>query len=172
MQSPGARALLRGEFAAAPRTLLDILRSTAEDNPQSSALTDSDGSLSYRELLRAVNASAARLVVAGVRRGDRVGIRIPSGGRVLYISILAVMLAGASYVPVDADDPEERAEMVFGEADVVGIVGADGMLAPRGTVLATRDDPEDTPTLGTPTGSITPIDPVLPTDDAWVIFTS
>ena len=172
MQSPGARALLRGEFAAAPRTLLDILRSTAEDNPQSSALTDAEGSLSYRELLRAVNASAARLVVAGVRRGDRVGIRIPSGGRVLYISILAVMLAGASYVPVDADDPEERAELVFGEADVVGIVGADGLLTARGERLVSRDEPEDTPTLGTPTGSIAPIDPVLPSDDAWVIFTS
>jgi non-ribosomal peptide synthetase-like protein len=168
--SPGIFA--RSEFAPPARTLLDVLRDTAEANPQSSALTDADGSLSYRELLRAVNASAARLVVAGVRRGDRVGIRIPSGSRILYISILAVLLAGASYVPVDADDPEERAEMVFGEADVVAIVGTDGVLVPRGDALATRDEAEDTPTLGTPTGSITPIDPVLPTDDAWVIFTS
>ncbi len=173
MQSESPRALVsRADRASAPRTLLDVLRATAEENPQSSALTDADGSLSYRELLRAVNTSAARLVVAGVRRGDRVGIRIPSGGRILYISILAVMLAGASYVPVDADDPEERAEMVFGEADVVGVVGADGLLVARGDALASRDEPEDTPTLGTPTGSISPIDPVLPSDDAWVIFTS
>jgi non-ribosomal peptide synthetase-like protein len=162
----------RADQAASSRTLLDILRETAEANPQSSALTDTEGSLSYRELLRAVNASAARLVVAGVRRGDRVGIRIPSGGRILYVSILAVLLSGASYVPVDADDPDERAEMVFGEAGVVGIVGADGNLVPRGTLLATRGEPDETPTLGTPTGSITPIDPVVPTDDAWIIFTS
>jgi len=173
MQSRSAPGLLeRAEFAPPPRTLLDILRETAEANPQSSALTDADGSLSYRELLRAVNASAARLVVAGVRRGDRVGIRIPSGGRLLYISILAAMLAGASYVPVDADDPEERAELVFGEANVVGVVGADGLLVARGRILETRGEPEDTPTLGTPTGSISPIDPVLPSDDAWIIFTS
>ena len=173
MQSHSARALiLAADLAAAPRTLMDVLRETAETNPQSSALTDSEGSLSYRELLRAVNQSAARLVTAGVRRGDRVGIRVPSGGRILYISILAAMLAGASYVPVDADDPDERAEMVFGEADVVGVVGADGALVPRGSRLQTRGEPEETPTLGTPTGSITPIDPVLPSDDAWVIFTS
>jgi len=173
MQSQGPRALLRtDELAAPPRTLLDILRETAEANPQSSALADSEGSLSYRELLRAVNASAARLVVAGVRRGDRVGIRIPSGGRVLYVSILAVLLAGASYVPVDADDPDERAEMVFGEADVVGVIGADGLLVPRGDTLEARDEPEDTPTLGSPTGSIPAINPVQPSDDAWIIFTS
>jgi non-ribosomal peptide synthetase-like protein len=164
--------LLAGDRAAPPRTLLDILRETAEANPQSSALTDEDGSLSYRELLRAVNASAARLVIAGVRRGDRVGIRIPSGGRILYVSILATLVAGASYVPVDADDPEERAEMVFAEADVVGVVGADGLLVPRGHALEARDEPEDVPTLGTPTGSIAVIDSVLPSDDAWVIFTS
>jgi non-ribosomal peptide synthetase-like protein len=173
MQSPSSSGILaRSQFATPSRTLLDILRETAEANPQSSALTDFAGSLSYRELLRAVNASAARLVVAGVRRGDRVGIRIPSGTRILYISILAVMLAGASYVPVDADDPDERAQLVFDEADVVGTVGADGALTARGSTLQMRDEPEETPTLGTPTGSITAIDTALPTDDAWVIFTS
>jgi non-ribosomal peptide synthetase component F len=173
MDDPSARAvLLSGGLAAEPRTLIDVLRQTAENNPQSSALTDGDGSLSYRELVRAVNASAARLVVAGVRRGDRVGIRIPSGGRILYISILAVLVAGAAYVPVDADDPEERAELVFSEADVVGIVGADGLLVPRGDALDSRDEADDTPSLGSPTGSIAVVDPVLPTDDAWIIFTS
>ena len=173
MQGNAGRALLLSDdLAPAPRTLLDVLRDSAETNPQSSALTDSEGSISYRELLRAVNASAARLVVAGVRRGDRVGIRIPSGGRILYISILAVLLAGASYVPVDADDPEERADLVFGEAGVVGVVGADGLIVARGEVLTSRGEPDETPTLGTPTGSITPIDPVLPSDDAWIIFTS
>jgi non-ribosomal peptide synthetase-like protein len=167
--------LLAADLAAPPRTLIDILRHSAETNPQSSALTDAEGSLSYRELVRAVNASAARLVVAGVRRGDRVGIRIPSGTRTLYISILAVLLAGASYVPVDSDDPEERAEMVFTEAAVVGIVGADGLIAPRGDVLAGRDPDDETldsPSLGSPTGSIAAVDVVRPTDDAWVIFTS
>src|ERR1700742_1898585 len=117
--------LLDGDRAAPARTLIDILRATSEANPQSSAIADAEGALSYRELMRAVNAAAARLVVAGVGRGDRVGIRIPSGGRLLYISILAVMLTGASYVPVDADDPQERADTVFRESGVLGFIGAD-----------------------------------------------
>ena len=51
-------------------------------------------------------------------RGDRVGVRMPSGSCELYVAILAVLAAGAAYVPVDADDPEERARLVFGEAAV------------------------------------------------------
>ena len=53
---------------------------------------------------------------AGVGRGDRVGIRMPSGSYALYVAILSTLAAGAAYVPVDADDPAERAELVFGEA--------------------------------------------------------
>ena len=37
-------------------------------------------------------------------------------------SILAVLLVGAAYVPVDADDPDERARLVFGEAKVAGVL--------------------------------------------------
>ena len=46
----------------------------------------------------------------GVGVGDRVGIRIASGTADLYIAILGVLAAGAAYVPVDADDPDERAD--------------------------------------------------------------
>ncbi len=169
--------LLSSNRTPDPRTLIDVLRETAEQNPQASALADAEGTLSYRELLREVSAAAARLSLAGVRRGDRVGIRIPSGTRVLYVSILATMAAGASYVPVDADDPEERAALVFGEAKVVGVIGDGGVFTPRADLaaaaLADREPPTaGIPTLGTPTGSLPMVATVTPDDDAWVIFTS
>ncbi len=123
--------LARGAHAPAPRTLLDVLTETATTHPDALALEDPDGTLDYRALLAAVHAQADDLARRGVRRGDRVGVRIPSGGRDLYVSILAVLAAGAAYVPVDADDPEERATLVFGEADVVGVIGAGGVLADR-----------------------------------------
>ena len=50
----------------------------------------------------------------GIGRGDRVGVRMPSGTAELYVAILGVLAAGAAYVPVDVDDPDERAETVFG----------------------------------------------------------
>ena len=68
---------------------------------------------------------------------------------------MAVLLAGGAYVPVDADDPDERARLVFGEAAVVAVIGADLAVEARsvGAVPRPREDPS-------------------PDDDAWVIFTS
>jgi hypothetical protein len=53
----------------------------------------------------------------------KVGVRIPSGTNDLYIAILALYVR-AAYVPVDADDPDERARLVFEEAGVAGILRA------------------------------------------------
>ncbi|WP_242088166.1 Pls/PosA family non-ribosomal peptide synthetase [Curtobacterium sp. DN_7.5] len=152
--------LARGAHAPAPRTLLDVLTETATTHPDALALEDPDGTLDYRALLGAVHAQADDLARRGVRRGDRVGVRIPSGGRDLYVSVLAVLAAGAAYVPVDADDPEERASLVFGEAGVVGVIGAGGVLADRQGAPLPVTDPAASAEL-----------PRLE-DDAWIIFTS
>ena len=108
----------RSSEAPPPRTLIDILRETSARYPEASALEDTDGALSYAELVAHAGRTAARLNAHGVRRGDRVGVRMASGSRDLYVAILGIMMAGAAYVPVDADDPPERAELVFGEAGV------------------------------------------------------
>ena len=181
----GQAVLDRGADAASPRTLIDILTATAERHPDALALEDALGGISYRRLLRQVLAQAAELRTHGVRRGDRVGVRIPSGTRELYLAILAIMAAGAAYVPVDADDPEERAELVFGEAGVVGVIGAAGYvpvhpaLAGDGAdvVPLGSADPEpssDSPdAAGSPSTAGIPVVPrPTPKDDAWIIFTS
>src|SRR6185312_7563914 len=120
----------RRSAATLPRTLIDILRETAARFPEASAIEDADGALSYGELLAQVWRTAARLHEQGVRRGDRVGVRMPSGDRQLYLSILGVLAAGAAYVPVDADDPQERADLVFGEAGVRGVITGRGAYEP------------------------------------------
>ena len=164
----------RTSSAHEPRTLLDILRHTRAQHPQASAIEDADGALSYAELLALVDRTGARLRAHGVRRGDRVGIRMPSGSRDLYLAILSVMAAGAAYVPVDAEDPTERAELVFREAAVRGVIvgrGAYEATEPSAqqsipTDLFAGDDPH--PASRTiPIISSSTID-----DDAWVIFTS
>jgi non-ribosomal peptide synthetase-like protein len=149
--------LERAQRATPERTLVDIFRASVSAHPDALALEDAQGAISYRRLEKLVDAQAAQLAGSGVVRGDRVGIRIASGSRDLYVSILAVLFAGAAYVPVDADDPEERARLVFGEAGVVGIVGAGGVFEP----VAGRGRPA-TPGTAAPTAD----------DDAWIIFTS
>ncbi|MGW5524766.1 Pls/PosA family non-ribosomal peptide synthetase [Gordonia sp. NPDC003950] len=144
--------------ASAPRTLCDILDETAARYPDAPAIDDGDVIVSYSQLLAVIRRGADRLAAAGVRRGGRVGIRMPSGSRDLYTAILSTIYAGAAYVPVDADDPEERAELVFGEAGIDALVDAFG-------VHATNPDSDGlAPTIADVRPTVT--------DDAWIIFTS
>ncbi|MFI6868945.1 Pls/PosA family non-ribosomal peptide synthetase [Nocardia sp. NPDC050406] len=129
----GASPLLRAALAPPARTLVDILADVASTHPDAPAIDDGDAVLTYAELLAEIDLEVGKLAAAGVRKGDRVGVRMPSGTRALYVTILAVLHAGAAYVPVDADDPEERAQLVFGEARVSAIVTAAGIEIARAT---------------------------------------
>jgi non-ribosomal peptide synthetase-like protein len=157
----GPGLLLAGPAAPAPRTLLDILVASTRAWPEASALDDGEGALSYQELLARVLATAERLRAAGIGRGHRVGVRMPSGSRELYIAILAVIAAGAAYVPVDADDPQERADLVFGEADVAFVIDA---ATAKGLFAGVPPHPS--------TSAVPVVAPPTVDDDAWIIFTS
>ncbi|MEU8589202.1 Pls/PosA family non-ribosomal peptide synthetase [Streptomyces sp. NPDC048664] len=150
---PGGRARFLAASAAPPRTLVDVLDATVRAFPDEPALDDGRRSLTYRALAAEVENLRRRLADAGVGLGDRVGVRVPSGSNDLYVAILAVLAAGAAYVPVDAEDPDERADLVFGEARVRAVVGAGHRITVQGDpgVPAARPGAEH---------------------DAWIIFTS
>ncbi|MHA6759530.1 Pls/PosA family non-ribosomal peptide synthetase [Streptacidiphilus sp. PAMC 29251] len=153
--------------AAPARTLVDILDATVRLTPDAPAL-DADGAvLDYRGLRAAAVAVAARLSAGGTGPGDRVGVRIPSGTAALYTSILGVLLAGAAYVPVDVDDPDERAELIWQDAGVCAVLGPDGEFRPGPTAPGQGREGQGREGQGRE-GQKGP----EPTDDAWVIFTS
>ncbi|ANP54089.1 non-ribosomal peptide synthetase-like protein [Streptomyces griseochromogenes] len=149
----GDRARFSAGPAASPRTLVDVFDATVRSYPDEPALDDGTTSLTYRALAAEVERLRQRLAGAGVGLGDRVGVRVPSGTNELYVAILAVLAAGAAYVPVDAEDPDERAELVFGEAEVRAVIGAGHSLS----VQAGSGSPAGRPRTG---------------HDAWIIFTS
>ncbi|WP_406115297.1 Pls/PosA family non-ribosomal peptide synthetase [Kitasatospora purpeofusca] len=166
-----------GRPAPAPRTLIDILDATARQHPAEPALDDGRTVLGYRALTAEVEQLRRRLATAGIGRGDRVGIRVPSGTNDLYVSVLAVLAAGAAYVPVDFEDPDERAQLVFEEAAVAAVLGAERAL----TLTGGAHEPlgTDTPLQArTPQAPEQLADPTAdayrptPADDAWIIFTS
>lgn len=165
MSQPGedtANPLLRSHLAPPERTLIDVLTATAAQYPDAAAIDDGnrgsanpddDGVLTYAELVEEIEHRAAEMRAKGVRDGGRVGVRMTSGSRELYLAILSTMRAGCAYVPVDADDPDERAETVFGEADVDAIWTDEGLRVLK-------------PAEPTPLGEVTP------NHDCWIIFTS
>ena len=148
-----ARYLLSAQ-APEPRTLVDILYATALRYPDAPAIDDGSVILTYRELISDVEDSVTWLGARGIGRGDRIGIRMPSGSYALYVAILSILAAGAAYVPVDADDPPERAELVFTEAAVAAVITEAGLARGPGASRGWR--------AGAP----------LTRDDAWIIFTS
>lgn len=150
--------LLRGERAPAPRTLIDIFRESVEAYPEQLAVDNGAEMLTYTEFSEAAEDLAAELNALGVGRGDTVGVRVKSGTTDLYVAIMGVLTAGAAYVPVDADDPDERARLVFGEADVASVVG-------NGLAVASRRS------LSDPARVCEPEEPD-PSDDAWIILPS
>jgi non-ribosomal peptide synthetase-like protein len=153
MSTIPAQYLQSGQ-APAPRTLVDILYDTAARYPDAAAIDDGDVQLTYSEVIEDIDAGMRWLADRGIGRGDRVGIRMPSGSYSLYLAILTTLAAGAAYVPVDADDPDERAELVFSEAGVAGIITEAGLSSGRGPSRGWGAAP---PQVG---------------DDAWIIFTS
>ncbi|MFJ9766222.1 Pls/PosA family non-ribosomal peptide synthetase [Streptomyces erythrochromogenes] len=166
-EEPGKSARFRAGPAAPPRTLVDIFESSVRAYPDEPALDDGATRLSYRALAARVDRARRALAAAGVGAGDRVGVRVPSGTNELYVAILAVLAAGAAYVPVDAEDPDERADLVFGEAGVRAVVGAGRRIDIIGTA--------HTSGLAGPTGPVTTGDRSArpgPEHDAWIIFTS
>ncbi|KGN38251.1 Pls/PosA family non-ribosomal peptide synthetase [Knoellia subterranea] len=153
--------LLRGGEAPDPRTLVDILRATIEAHPDAPAIDNGTSVLTYGEFADAAEEVSDALRAAGVERGDRVGIRIPSGTLDLYVAIAGILYTGAAYVPVDFDDPDERARVVFGEADVAAVITTDLVVRAVGEHPA-YESSDDAPPREDPTTE----------DDAWIIFTS
>jgi non-ribosomal peptide synthetase-like protein len=143
------------EATAPPlRTLWQILEGTAEAFPRAAAIDDGKSVLDYAGLLQWIQQVGDRLSSTGIGAGDRVGIRISSGIAELYVSILAVLSVGAAYVPVDVDDPDDRAELVWSAAGVCAVITDSGLIR------------RNAPPAGT--GARRPV----PQDDAWIIFTS
>lgn len=98
-------ALLAGDRAAPPRTLVDILETVVASAPDAVALDSGVQTMTYAELDSAARQLAERLAGHGIGRGAKVGVRIKSGTTDLYTAIVGILYAGAAYVPVDADDP-------------------------------------------------------------------
>ncbi|USX53632.1 amino acid adenylation domain-containing protein [Lentzea sp. HUAS12] len=138
-----------------PLPLHRAFEAAADAHPDRLALTHGDRSWTYAELDAAANRVAHTLAADGVRRGDRVGVLLERGERVVT-TILGVLKAGAAYVPVDLTTPQDRADFVFSDTGVDVVVTDDYLTHSR-----LDEAPEHRPD--------THVDPA---DLAYIIFTS
>jgi non-ribosomal peptide synthetase-like protein len=114
---------------AAPALLHELFERQAAAHPESIALVCGDDRLTYGELENHANRLAHHLRARGAGRGSCVGIWLPRSMDV-YVAMLGTLKAGAAYVPLDPDCPEDRAAFVLADCGARVLITA-GELAGR-----------------------------------------
>ncbi|WP_328491695.1 non-ribosomal peptide synthase/polyketide synthase [Streptomyces sp. NBC_00414] len=155
-------------------TLPDLFERQVAGTPDAVALEDAGRQLTYAELGRAAGRFAHRLIARGVGPEDVVALALPRGAETV-VAQLAVAKAGAAFLPVDPNYPEQRREFMIRDAgarvvidDPAEIWAADGAATgvPDGRATGLPDGPDTAPTDADRTTALTPDHP------AYVIYTS
>lgn len=119
-------------------TILDLFNAQAERTPDAPAVADGRGTITYRELHARVRRMAERLTTAGAGPGTMVALHLPRSSDAIA-AILGVLESGAAYVPLAAEDPQERHRTILRDAKVELI-----LTAPAGRASSIADAAADT----------------------------
>ncbi|MEU8501367.1 amino acid adenylation domain-containing protein [Streptomyces lavendulae] len=95
----------------------DAIVAQAARTPAAPAVLTSDRTVTYGELLHRAATAATWLRGQGVGRGELVGLVMRRGPEQI-VGILATVLAGAAYLPVDADLPAARQDYMLADGEV------------------------------------------------------
>jgi amino acid adenylation domain-containing protein len=146
-----------GESLPAHRLVIDDILERARLTPEAIAVETVDSCHTYRECVAKANALANVLVRRhGVRPGDRVALLLPRGAD-LISSYLAVMMAGATFVPLEPRSPDFRIRQICEDSGATCIL-TNAALAGKARDLHTAilladsvaGDPEPFPTRTEP----------------------
>jgi amino acid adenylation domain-containing protein len=107
-----------------PETLSDLFEARVRENPGAIALGMAGESVSYRELNERANRLARWLVQHGVMPGCMVALLLQRSPA-MVVAVLAVLKAGAAYLPIDPDYPPDRIRFILSDASPVLTI-ADG----------------------------------------------
>ncbi|MFD0499330.1 amino acid adenylation domain-containing protein [Streptomyces rhizosphaericus] len=118
--SEAERGLVLGEWIATARdvpvvALPQLVEAQAARSPRATAVVCGETVLSYAELNARANRLARLLVARGVGPEVRVAVLLPRSADLIVV-LLAVVKAGAAYVPVDPGYPAERIAYVLEDA--------------------------------------------------------
>ncbi|MFJ5885171.1 amino acid adenylation domain-containing protein [Kitasatospora cineracea] len=98
-----------------PGTVVDAFRATAAAHPDRTAVVHGDEELTFRQLAERVELFARHLAALGARPDTVVALALPRSAD-LVAALLGVLAAGAAYLPVDLDHPDERIALMLADA--------------------------------------------------------
>ncbi|WP_338320437.1 MupA/Atu3671 family FMN-dependent luciferase-like monooxygenase [Streptomyces lonarensis] len=157
-----------------PSSLHGVVLAQARRTPDAVALVHGERSTTYGELDERSATASAVLRARGVNRGDLVAVCLPRGAE-FVLTLLAVLRAGAGYLPIDPELPAARRRSMIEDSGAVLLVATPGTAAdavPAATPVA------EVASLGGGGGGAAPADgagpepAVGPADLAYCIYTS
>ena len=114
-----------GELVATPATtMVAMLEAAAGATPDAVALVSDDAELTYAELHRRANRLARWLIGQGFGADDIIGLRMTTSIEFI-VAMLAVLKAGAAYLPIDPAYPDDRIEYLVTDARPQTVIGRD-----------------------------------------------
>ncbi|BDD84263.1 dimodular nonribosomal peptide synthase [Tsukamurella pulmonis] len=122
------------------REFAEVFLPIARTDPAAEALVCGGARYTYGDVLAWTDALGAHLVALGIGRGDVVGIALPRSAEMIA-AVVAVLRAGAAYVPLDPSYPADRLadmiddaapKVILGEPDFVAAFAPGGALAATG----------------------------------------
>ncbi|MFI5496356.1 amino acid adenylation domain-containing protein [Actinoplanes sp. NPDC051859] len=124
-------------YDAARHVHLQVAEQAAR-TPDAPAVEDGAGetvrTLTYRELDRAANGLAHQLAARGVTPGSLVGLRLPRCAEAV-VAMLAVLKAGAAYLPLDPDLPAGRLDYVVADSGATPVLSLEDVRLDAGADL-------------------------------------
>jgi amino acid adenylation domain-containing protein len=168
------RHQVAAEWAASPApavetTVVDMVRAQAGRTPDAPAIMGQPGLggevVTYRELEERASRLARHLLRMGLGRGSRVAFALDRSPE-LPVALLAILKAGAAYVPLDPAYPAERLALMLDDARAGAVLMRGDRLAAHVPILDL-----DSLDLSTESGA-DPAVPISPDDLAYVLYTS
>lgn len=158
---------------------IGLIERHAATDPQRDAVIDTHVRLSYAALNARANQLAHCLIAAGIGAEQRVALALPRSAD-LIVAALAVMKAGAAYVPLDIAYPHERLAWLLADAKPACVLTQRATLdtlAPLAAHMALCLDDAAFAAAVDAQPSTNPTDaqrraPLLPQHIAYVIYTS
>ena len=155
---------------ADPQDVVARILAHASRNPDGTALLQNDESTSYAELVTAASVLAEQLRLQGAGPGTRVALCL-SRTPALPTAMLAVMMTGAAYVPIDPDIPAARLGYYLEDSHPIVVVADPGLALPPGSVPVIRMAKQELASMAACPGLDSP-PPGDPERIAYVIYTS
>jgi len=169
--------LSEGEYVPAmsqPACLHHFFEQTAKNHPGSPAVFCNGKRFTYNEIDSRANQLARYLKLEGIGKGDYCGILLPRTEE-MYIAMLAILKAGAAYIPMDVSIPGERVSFILNDSGSKGVI-SHSRFAEKYRGLSCIKIIPDTKIPFLSLLDTTPPDlhllPTSPEDIAYVIYTS